>query len=79
MPVESVAISGRSGCEYFRGELTVHTPTDELRVEFHWDCRWKASQLGWYDYFGLPDQIRAAQELDHDCFRTWNVLPVATR
>jgi hypothetical protein len=71
LPLESVAITGRSGCEFFRGEVTVRSRYDERRVEFHWDCRWKAIELGWFDYFGFPDQIRAARELDHDCFRSW--------
>jgi hypothetical protein len=28
--------------------------------------------FGWEDYFGYPDQIRAAREFGHDCFRAWN-------
>jgi hypothetical protein len=71
LPIESVAIDGRSGCEFFRGEAIIRTSTDERRVYFHWDCRWKALQLGWTDYWGYPDQVRAAQELGYDCFRGW--------
>lgn len=71
LPIESVHIEGRSGCEFFRGELTVRTETEERAVEFHWDCRWKALELGWTDYFGLPDQIRAAREFGYQCFRSW--------
>lgn len=73
VPIERVKISGRSGCEYFRGELTVIAADEEQTVTFVWDCRWKADQLGWIDYFGLPDQIRAARELGYDCFREWDV------
>jgi hypothetical protein len=71
LEIEAVAIQARSGCEFFRGTLVLRTAEDELRVRFDWDCRWKAMQLGWMDYFGYPDQIRAAREFDHDCFRVW--------
>jgi hypothetical protein len=71
MPIESVQIDGRSGCEFFRGRLLIRTAAEERYVKFDWDCRWKALQLGWTDYFGLPDQIRAAREFGFDCFRQW--------
>ena len=35
---------------------------DVRTVRFHWDCKWKAQQEGWSDYFGFPDQMRAARE-----------------
>lgn len=72
LPIESVHIDGQSGCEFFRGELTIRTEAEERSVSFHWDCRWKALQEGWVDYFGFPDQIRAAQEFGHQCFKVWN-------
>jgi hypothetical protein len=71
LPIESVEIDGRSGCEYFRGTLTIQAAGATRVVDFHWDCRWKAEQLGWVDAFGFADQIRAARELGHDCFRGW--------
>jgi hypothetical protein len=71
LQVESIEIRGSSGCEYFRGVMEVHTPAEVRRVSFHWDCKWKAMELGWHDYFGFPDQIRAARELPYACFRTW--------
>ncbi|HEX8695519.1 MAG TPA: hypothetical protein VF746_24110, partial [Longimicrobium sp.] len=40
-------------------------------VRFVWDCKWKAEQHGWHDYFGFPDQGRAAREFGYDCFRAW--------
>ncbi|HET7463824.1 MAG TPA: hypothetical protein VFJ82_21390 [Longimicrobium sp.] len=70
--IESIDMRALSGCEYFRGHAEVHTPAEVRRVSFHWDCRWKAQELGWNDYFGYPDQIRAARECGHDCFRVWN-------
>ena len=47
---------------------------------FHWDCKWRAQQQGWVDYFGFPDQTRAAREFGFDCFRSWveeEVSPIA--
>ena len=75
LAIERIRIVGRSGCEYFRGELVVHADGEEHLVAFDWDCRWKAQQLGWTDYFGFPDQIRAAREHGYDCFRGWDLRP----
>ncbi|HET7234199.1 MAG TPA: hypothetical protein VFJ16_29565 [Longimicrobium sp.] len=69
--IESIEMRALSGCEYFRGFAEVHTAAEVRRVNFHWDCRWKAQEMGWEDYFGYPDQIRAAREFGYDCFRTW--------
>ncbi|CAN5559369.1 hypothetical protein BH24GEM3_BH24GEM3_22610 [soil metagenome] len=71
LPLERVEIDGTSGCEFFRGTATLSAGAEQRRVEFNWDCRWKAMQVGWTDYFGLPDQIRAAREFGYDCFRVW--------
>lgn len=73
MPIESIRISSRSGCEFFRGEISIQAKDQQLQVRFHWDCRWRAQEQGWTDYFGLPDQIRAAREFGYDCFREWEV------
>lgn len=83
LELESVEIRGSSGCEYFRGELSARTPEGEHTVSFYWDCKWKAQQQGWSDYFGFPDQARAAREFGHDCFREWSeviteTMPMAT-
>ena len=73
LPIERVRIEGSSGCEFFRGVLRVATAdAAERTVRFHWDCRWKAQEMGWEDYFGYPDQIRAARELGYDCFKSWS-------
>ena len=71
LEIERVEIDGSSGCEFYRGEMRVHTREDVRTVRFHWDCKWKAQQEGWTDYFGFPDQTRAAREFGHDCFRLW--------
>ena len=69
--LDRVEIRAVSGCEFFRGELLALAADEERRIRFHWDCKWKAVQQGWTDYFGFPDQARAAREFGHDCFRQW--------
>lgn len=76
LEIERVEIRAASGCEFFRGEMTVLAAGEERRVRFHWDCKWKAAQQGWTDFFGFPDQIRAAREFGYDCFRVWEVEEV---
>lgn len=76
LPIEKVALSGRSGCSDFVGTVALHTATHTHVYEFVWDCKWRAEQEGWTDYFGLPDQIRAAREYDWRCFERWE--PVST-
>jgi hypothetical protein len=71
LEIERVEIEGVSGCEFFRGRATIHAEDQVRRVRFHWDCRWRAEQEGWTDYFGFADQTRAAREFGYDCFRTW--------
>ena len=73
LPIERVTLSGRSGCSDFTGELTVVANGLPHVVTFAWDCRWRAEQEGWTDYFGFPDQIRAAREFGWDCFARWDV------
>jgi hypothetical protein len=71
LPIESIEMHAASGCEYFRGRMIVRTADEERRVSFHWDCKWRAEQEGWRDWFGFPDQSRAAREFGWDCFRVW--------
>ncbi len=71
LEIERVEIDATSGCEFFRGRAVIHAGAEVRRVSFHWDCRWRAEQEGWTDYFGFADQTRAAREFGHDCFRTW--------
>ena len=72
LPIESIELRASSGCEYFRGTLIVRTLTEERHIAFHWDCKWRAESEGWRDWFGFPDQTRAAREFDWDCFRAWD-------
>jgi hypothetical protein len=71
LAIESIEVRGSSGCEFFRGTAVIRTAAEERHVRFHWDCKWRAEQQGWTDYFGFPDQTRAAREFGYDCFRTW--------
>ena len=76
LAIESIEVRGSSGCEFFRGTAIIRTADEERHVRFHWDCKWKAEQQGWADYFGVPDQARAAREFGYDCFRSWEVEKV---
>lgn len=69
--VQSVRVDGVSGCADFRGTMRVECSDGVREFEFAWDCKWRAMQAGWTDAFGFPDQIRAAREFGHRCFRTW--------
>ena len=71
LPIERIAVRGRSGCSDFVGTVQVHTASETHVYEFVWDCRWRAEQEGWMDCFGFPDQIRAAREYDWRCFLRW--------
>lgn len=66
MEIEKVHVDGRSGCSDFRGDLLVN---GDVCFRFVWDCRWRAEQKGMKDAFGLPDQIRAAQQFGYQCFQ----------
>ena len=70
--VDQVRIEGVSGCADYTGHVTVVEPGGRAHVfEFEWNCEWKALQLGYVDAFGLPDQIRAAEEFGWQCFAVW--------
>jgi hypothetical protein len=71
LPIDGVAVSGASGCSDFTGTVEARTQSATHVFDFGWCCRWRAEQEGWTDYFGYPDQIRAAQEFDWRCFHTW--------
>lgn len=79
LPIERVEIRGQSGCSDFVGTMRVTTMDTVEDIEFAWCCRWRAEQEGWTDYFGFPDQIRAAREFDWRCFESWTRVSVAQR
>jgi hypothetical protein len=72
LPITRVVVSGRSGCSDFSGQVKVETVSETRVFDFVWDCRWRAQEEGWTDCFGLPDQMRAAQEFGWRCFHTWS-------
>ena len=71
LAIERITIEGESGCSDFVGRVEARTVSGTHVFEFEWCCRWRAQQEGWTDYFGFPDQIRAAREFDWRCFRMW--------
>ena len=71
LPITRVFVRGRSGCSDFAGEVQVETVSETHVFDFVWDCRWRAQKEGWIDCFGLPDQMRAAQEFGWRCFQLW--------
>jgi hypothetical protein len=71
LDIEQVRVHGASGCSDFSGTVELATKDQRKTIEFVWCCRWRAEEEGWVDYFGFPDQIRAAREFDWRCFRVW--------
>jgi DNA-binding transcriptional LysR family regulator len=76
--VLSIRVEARAGCSDYIGTLDVDTAEGPRRFEFTWCCRWRAELEGWLDYFGFPDQIRAAREYDWRCFQRWVQLEPPT-
>ena len=74
LDIEQVSVKAQSGCSDFVGTVELATATDRKTFEFVWCCRWRAEEEGWLDYFGFPDQMRAAREFDWRCFRVWKPL-----
>jgi hypothetical protein len=77
LEVESVVVDATSGCSDFRGTLRVQAVGQSKVFDFVWDCQWRAREEGWVDYFGFPDQIRAAREFGWRCFARWEGQDVA--
>jgi len=71
LEIEQVVIRGMSGCSDFVGSVDVQTTSGSHVFDFVWCCRWRAESEGYVDYFGFPDQLRAAQEFDWRCFQRW--------
>jgi hypothetical protein len=74
LPIEQITVRARSGCSDFAGTVRLDTASGTHTYHFVWDCRWRAEQEGWTDYFGFPDQIRAAREYDWRCFERWEAV-----
>jgi len=69
LAISGVEVAGQSGCSDYRGVIQVEP--SGTRFRFVWDCAWKASQLGWNDSFGFPDQQRAARTFGYQCIEVW--------
>lgn len=71
LEIDEVVIRGSAGCSDFVGTVDVRTTTGAHVFAFVWCCRWRAEREGYVDYFGFPDQARAAQEFGWRCFQKW--------
>jgi hypothetical protein len=72
LAVDRVRVHAVSGCGDYIGSMDVTESSGAShRFAFAWNCEWKARELGYVDGFGLPDQIRAAQEFGWQCFERW--------
>ena len=74
LDIEQIFVKAQSGCSDFVGTVELATASGRQTFEFVWCCRWRAEEEGWMDYFGFPDQMRAAREFDWRCFKVWNPL-----
>lgn len=72
LAIDRIHIVASSGCSDYRGVIEVND--GEKRFNFVWDCAWKANQMGWRDYFGNPDQPRAAQTFGYRCFEKFEEI-----
>lgn len=70
--INYVDIRGTSSCSRYYGTLTF--APGNISLEFNWDCCWKAKQVGLKTYYGMPDQTKAAQIYDYQCFEKFEVL-----
>lgn len=68
-PISHVDVHGVSSCSRYYGTLTFG-PSHTI-IQFNWDCCWKAKQMGLKTYYGMPDQTKAAQMYDYQCFETF--------
>jgi len=71
LEIVSMRVTADSGCSDLRGIVDVECVDGPRRFSFEWDCAWRASEMGWTDCFGFPDQMRAAREFDWRCFKSW--------
>lgn len=70
--ISNISIEGHSTCSGFSGTLTFGPKAK--RVQFNWDCGWKAQQEGLKTWYGAPDQSKAAQIFGYQCFETFQEL-----
>jgi hypothetical protein len=72
LAVDHIRVHGESGCADFVGTVSAVDVEGETHTfAFEWNCETKARDVGYTDFFGLPDQIRAAREFGWKCFQQW--------
>ena len=71
LAIVSARVTAESGCSDLTGVVDVECVDGSRRFSFSWDCAWRATEMGWTDCFGFPDQIRAVREFDWRCFKSW--------
>lgn len=69
---DSVYIDGRSGCSTFAGEISVQP--QKRKFNFVWDCQWRAQESGLTNAWGMPDQVKAAQDFGYQCFQKFEEI-----
>ncbi|MEO8377002.1 MAG: hypothetical protein ABI579_04965, partial [Candidatus Sumerlaeota bacterium] len=69
LAIDRVEVEGASGCSDYRGNISVNG--GEKKFTFVWDCAWKAEQVGFKDFFGGYDQIKAARTFGYQCFQVF--------
>lgn len=79
LEIESARVTADSGCSDLTGVIDVDCADGHRRFAFSWDCAWRATEMGWTDCFGFPDQMRAAREFDWRCFKSWRSVDDAPR
>lgn len=70
--IEQISVNAVSGCSNFTGEAVVEP--GGTRINFNWDCAWRALQENMRDPFGDPDQMKAAREYGYQCFETFEII-----
>lgn len=71
LAIVSARVTANSGCSDLTGLVDVECADGPRRFSFSWNCAWRATEMGWKDCFGFPDQMRAAREFDWRCFKSW--------
>ncbi len=68
LAIDRVEVNGSSGCSDYVGDIRVNG--GESTFHFVWDCAWKAAEQGWKDFYGDPDQVRAAKTFGYRCMKS---------
>lgn len=72
LEIEAVAITARSGCADFVGTIEVQPGT--RKFAFVWNCQWRARENEIQNAWGMPDQIKAANDFGYQCFQSFGEI-----